>query len=241
MNGVVIAETLRRHVTSGAWLAFLALLAIVALGASTLDRPGAMWPTLVSLLAIIAGAGVIGPEFSSGTLQLVLVKPVNRATYLISRVAGVVLAVACAAIIGAVLELAGRAVWREEAVPWVAIGAVLLNVLADSILTTSLLALLGSLTRAYFNVAIYFAVMVTLSVGSGLLAISRGAETGIGKLLQRFSAIEGAINAVSENLFPEVTSRFDAEWLLIVLSNAAIALVLACLAFRRREVPYGAD
>jgi hypothetical protein len=26
-----------------------------------------------------------------------------------------------------------------------------------------------------------------------------------------------------------------------VLANAAVALVLACLAFRKREVPYGAD
>ena len=29
--------------------------------------------------------------------------------------------------------------------------------------------------------------------------------------------------------------------MLMVLANAAVALVLACLAFRQREVPYGAD
>ena len=37
---------------------------------------------------LITGCGPIGPEFSSGTLQLILVKPINRATYLLSRVAG---------------------------------------------------------------------------------------------------------------------------------------------------------
>jgi hypothetical protein len=39
VNGVVIAETLRRHVTNGAYLAFLALLAIVALGSSAFANP----------------------------------------------------------------------------------------------------------------------------------------------------------------------------------------------------------
>jgi ABC-type transport system involved in multi-copper enzyme maturation permease subunit len=240
MNRVVVLETVRRHVTNGAYLAYLALLAIIALGSSAFDKPAAAWPFFVTLLAFIAGCGPIGPEFSSGTLQLILVKPVNRAVYLLSRVAGVVLVVWIAAIVAAMLELGGRAIWGES-VPLAPIGAALLNVMTDTILTVSLLTLLGSLTRAYFNVAIYFATMIgmaSLGMALGMIRQSRG---GIGRFLSEHTVIERTLGAIDRNLFPEVLPRLDGQWTLMVLANAAVALVLACLAFRRREVPYGAD
>ncbi len=239
MNRVVIAETVRRHVTSGAYVAFLALVAIFALGASNFEHPASMWPTLIAGLAIICGSGVIGPEFSSGTLQLVLVKPVNRAVYLLSRVAGVVLSVWIVAAAGALCEIVGRAVWGHAAT--VAIATTLLNAMCDAVLTVSLLALLGSLTRAYFNAAIYVALMFSLSVTTGIAAMLRASGTAIGRILAAYPVIERAIGLVDQNLFPDVASRFDRTWLLMVLANAAVALVLACFAFRRREVPYGAD
>jgi hypothetical protein len=52
----------------------------------------------------------------------------------------------------------------------------------------------------------------------------------------------GALRTIQDNLYPETPLvPFDRNWLLKVFSNAAIALLLACLIFRRREVPYGAD
>lgn len=240
MNRVVIAETLRRHVTNGAYLAYVALLAIVALGSSAFDKPAAAWPSLVTLLAFIAGCGPIGPELSSGTLQLILVKPVNRATYLLSRVAGVVLAVWAAAIAAALCELAGRAIWGEG-VPAAIIGSTLLNVAADTILTVSLLTLLGSLTRAYFNIAIYFAAMIGFSMLMFVLGLIRQSRNAVGRFLNEHIAIERGLSIVDKNLFPDLPPRLEGPWILMVLANAAVALLLACLAFRRREVPYGAD
>lgn len=241
MNAVVYFETLRRHVTSGGYIAYLALLAIIALGASAFDRPGAMWPTLISGLAIITGAGVIGPEFSSGTLQLVLVKPVNRAIYLLSRVAGVVSVVWIAAFVATAIELLSRLVWRNGNMFASTIGITLLNAMTDAILTVSLLALLGSLTRAYFNVAIYVATMISFSVGGGILGIARMSQNVVGEFLKKFPQVQRGVDVLDKNLFPDVLQRFDRDWTLMVLANAAIALVLACFAFRRREVPYGAD
>lgn len=240
MNWTVIAETYRRHVTSGAYLAFGALLAIVALGASAFDKPGSMWPTLIALLALITGCGPIGPEFSSGTLQLILVKPVNRAAYLLSRVAGIVLVVWSAATVAALFELAGRAIWGNS-VPAAIIGSTLLNVAADTILKVSLLTLLGSLTRAYFNVAIYVAGGVGFSALTVILGLVRQSRNAVGRFLTEHAGIERALAAVEQNLFPDVPPRLDAQWTLMVLANAAVALVLACLVFRKREVPYGAD
>lgn len=241
MNRVVVMETLRRHVTNGGYLAYVALLAIVALGSSAFDKPAAAWPSLVALLALITGCGPIGPEFSSGTLQLILVKPVNRATYLLSRVTGVVLAVWAAAILAALLELAGRAIWGGAGVPVTMIGSALLNAAADTVLTVSLLTLLGSLTRAYFNIAIYFVAMMALSLLPPILGMIRQSQNAVGNFLNEHMAIERGIISIGNNLFPDLPPRLDPEWILMVLANAAVALVLACVAFRKREVPYGAD
>ena len=241
MNRVVIAESVRRHVTNPGYLAFLALLVIVALAVSVFDRPASAWPSLVTLLALIAGCGAIGPEFSSGTLQLILVKPVNRAVYLLSRVAGLVLVVWLAAAVAALCELAGRGIWGDTGLQARAIGSTLLNSATDTILIVSLLALLGSLTRAYFNVAIYVTAMIGLSLSSVVFAFVRQTDNAVGRWLNEHTAIERGLQAVDRNLFAELPPRLDTAWTLMVLSNAAIALLLACLAFRRREVPYGAD
>ncbi|HYO77207.1 MAG TPA: hypothetical protein VE010_12145, partial [Thermoanaerobaculia bacterium] len=141
MSGVVIAETVRRHLTNVTFVSFAIVLALIAIGVSQYGQPGSAWPGFVVLLAVVTGAGVIGPEFSSGTLQLILVKPINRAVYLLSRVAGVVLLVWSAAAIAALCEIAGRAVDGE--VPWSAIGTSLASSMGDTLLVCALLALFG--------------------------------------------------------------------------------------------------
>jgi hypothetical protein len=240
VSAVVIEETFRRHITNVFFLTYLALLAILSLGVSVFNRPASAWPSMITLLALITGCGAIGPEFSSGTLQLILVKPITRAAYLLSRVTGIVLVVWLAAMLCAVFELAGRALWTDE-VPAAAIGAALLNVFADTILTISLLAFLGSLTRAYFNIAIYMGVMIGLSVTTVVLGVLRQSRNAVGQFLSEHTGIDRAVAAIEQNLFPDVPPALDGRWTAMVLTNAAVALLLAWLAFRRREVPYGAD
>lgn len=224
MSWVVVSETLRRHATNVGYVAYVILLAMAGVAVAQFERPGAVWPGLVTLLAIIIGCTPIGPEFSSGTLQLILVKPVSRAVYLVSRVAGVVLAVWSGALIAALAELIARGF--SEFNP---IAISFLNSLAGTLLIVSLLTFFGSFLRAYFNVATYF-----------LLQIFLGALIGIGA--RKFPAgVTRAITTVMQNVFPDAPPRLEAAWLLMVTCNAAIALVLACLIFRRREVPYGAE
>ena len=229
MSGVVIAETVRRYVTSIAYLGFLAFIAIVAFGTARFNSPGAAWPSLVSLLAIIAGCTPIGPEFSSGTLQLILVKPVKRSAYLLSRVTGVVLVTWIAAVVGFLAELAGRALLAEE-LHVDTMATALVHTGADVVLVVSLLTFFGSFTRAYFNVALYLVLQISLGIALGFAAMGR-----------RWPWVTNALQQITNNLFPDAPRSLDRQWLLLVLSNAAVALVLACLIFRRREVPYGAD
>jgi len=240
VNGVVVAEVVRRSVTSIGYGAFVALLAIVSLGVSRFNQPGAAWPALVTLLAFIIGCSSIGPEFSSGTLQLILTKPVNRSVYLLSRVAGAVCAVWIATLVAFSMEIIGRALWSGGGGLELVLAA-LIHSMADTILICALLAFFGSFTRAYFNIAIYFLLMIGLSVSQAVLGVVRASRGWIGEWLRTHDGIDRMIVTVSQNLFPDAPRLLDWKWLLMVLSNAAIALVLACFIFRNREVPYGAD
>jgi len=237
MNGTVIAETVRRHVTNVFYIALLLLLMMIGFGVASFNTPGAVWPSLIGLLAIITGAGLIGPEFSSGTLQLIVSRPLRRSGYLLSRVAGVITIIAIAATLAFLTESATRLLRGTHLVPT----AILVNLIAVSLSTCALLAFFGSVTRAYFNVGIYLFLQVSFSAGEGILALVRGRGGAMGEFLRARPEIETSIAAVDQLLFPEVISRFDTAWLVRVLLVAAIALVLACIAFNRREVPYGAD
>ncbi len=226
---VVIEETIRRHVTHIGYVTYVAFLAIIGVGVSQFGSPAAMWPTLVGLLSIITGCGPIGPEFSSGTLELIIVKPINRATFLLWRVAGVLCVIWLAAIVPFACEVIGRLAKGE--VPLYAMGATLLNTAVLAILTVSLLTLFGSLTRAYLNVALYMVLQVALNVLPMLLSLDRN----------RFAGLSRGIAVIEQNLYPSAPPGLHWPLLLLVLSNAGVALVLACFVFRSREVPYGAD
>ena len=241
MNGTVFAETMRRHLTSAGYVSFLLFLAMVGLFASTFHHSAAMWPSLVSLLAMITGAALIGPEFSTGALQLIVSKPIRRTVYLISRVAGVLATIALAGTVPFLIEATVRAVVGTAGVPWERLAAGLINALFASLLVVALLVLFGSMTRAYFNVAIYFGIQIALSVVEAMLGLVRVRGGAIGEYLQRSPGVERAISAAQQTLFPDRPPTLDAMWLLRVALTAAVALVVACLVFQRREVPYGAE
>jgi ABC-type transport system involved in multi-copper enzyme maturation permease subunit len=248
MNGVVIAETVRRTITSGVYLIFLALTAIVALAAAQLQQPGSLWPGLVGLLALIMGCQNIGPEFSSGTLQLILAKPVNRSAYLLSRVAGAVIIVALTAWIAWAVEMAGRLLKGTAADSLQAVTANAANASLDAILVCSLLALFGSFSRSYLNIALYLLLQFGLDITGAVITMlvrmpnTDGILAALGKFFTDHPSIGKGFAAVSHNLFPDEPQRvFDGDWTMLVITNSAIALLVACVMFRRREVPYGAD
>ena len=64
----------------------------------------------------------------------------------------------------------------------------------------------------------------------------------VGAILRAHPGILRALNAITNNLFPDGPMvPFDRNWILMMVSNASVALLLACVIFSRREVPYGAD
>lgn len=241
MNAAVFAETVRRHVTSIGYWCFIFLIATAALLGSTFNTPGALWPSLVALLSIITGSALIGPEFSTGTLQLIVSKPVPRFVYLLSRVAGVLASVAPAAAIGFGVEVTMRLARGVRPVPLQPLSAALVNALTAALLAIALLTLLGSVTRSYFNVAIYFGVEIALSAGETLVGLARARARLAGTIADELRHVEEWLVRIADILYPAIVPQLHATWTLRVAATAAIALVLACAAFHRREVPYSAD
>ena len=241
MNAAVITETMRRHFTSIGFITYLILIAMTGLFVVTFNTPASIWPALVTILSVITGTAIIGPEFSTALLQLIVSRPIRRSVYLLSRVTGVLAGVAVAATVGVTSEIVARLLLGSAAVPWLPLASAYANSLLVSILAISLLTMLGSLTSSYFNVAIYAGVQVALSAVETLLGLLRTRPNGLSEFLHRHQQLENGLIALDDLLFPAPPPHPDTGWLLRVAATAAAALVLACIAFERREVPYGGE
>ncbi|MFZ2491297.1 MAG: hypothetical protein WA208_07415 [Thermoanaerobaculia bacterium] len=243
MNAVVIFESLRRHFTSILFIALAGSTVVGGMIAAHIE-PGSFWTSLVFLVAIVVGAEVLGQEFSTGTLQLILTKPINRSVYAISRVAGAVLTTWIVAAAALMAEIVARLYWvGGRDIDRAAIAA--LNVSLEIVLVCSMLAFFGSFLRSYFNVAAYFLAQVVLQGLLTVLVVFRNAKSGfigwLGGLIASNPWVGALLSWISGNLFPDRPARLDPHWMLLVVCNSVLLLIAASLIYRRREVPYGAD
>ncbi len=245
MSLVVLAETLRRHFAHLGYIAALLILIIIVAMMAAMGAPTQGPYQLIGLFALIAGCQIIGPEFSSGTLQLILSKPVGRSSYLVARVAGVVLSIWVAVAVIFTSDVIGRLIAGTPIVWRTAAAAALVSAL-EVLLVCALLALFGSFSRSYVNVGIYLGAQILLSMLYGVLGMMKNAVSGemavVGAFLRAHPGVLESLNAINRNLFPDAPSiPFDRKWIVMMVCNAAVALLLACVVFSRREVPYGAD
>jgi ABC-type transport system involved in multi-copper enzyme maturation permease subunit len=242
---VVIAETLRRHFAHLGYIAALLILIVIVVTMAAVGAPAQAPYEMISLFTLIAGCQLIGPEFSKGTLQLILSKPVGRSTYLVSRVFGVVLAIWVAVLIMFGSDVLGRVI-AGTSISWRTASSTLLVAALKTLLVCCLLAFLGSFSRSYSNIGIYLGAQILLSMIFGLLSTMKSAVSGemgkIGAFLRAHPSVLQTLGTIQHNLFPDDPSvPFDRNWILMMLCNASAALLLACVIFSRREVPYGAD
>jgi ABC-type transport system involved in multi-copper enzyme maturation permease subunit len=242
---VVIAETLRRHFAHLGYISALLVLIVIVVTMAAVGAPSQAPYEMISLFTLIAGCQLIGPEFSKGTLQLILSKPVGRSAYLVSRAVGVVLAVWVAIIVIFASDIAGRLITGTP-ISWRVALSTLVVAALEALLVCCLLAFFGSFSRSYVNVGIYIGAQILLSMMFGLLSMMKNAVSGemgkIGAILREHPGVLEGFAAIRTNLFPDrPATPFDRNWILMMLCNASVALLLACVIFSRREVPYGAD
>jgi ABC-type transport system involved in multi-copper enzyme maturation permease subunit len=245
MSPVVIVETLRRHFAHLGYVAALLILIVIVTTLAAIGAQSRAPYEMIGLFALIAGCQLIGPEFSSGTLQLILSKPIGRSAYLLSRVVGVVLAIWVAVAVMFASDVVGRLI-AGTPIAWRAAAAAAVVSALKVLLVCSLLAFFGSFTRSYVNVGIYLGAQILLSMIYGMLGMMKSAISGemavIGAFLRAHPGVLESLNAIDKNIFPdEPFIPFDRNWMVMMVCNAAVALLLACVIFSRREVPYGAD
>jgi ABC-type transport system involved in multi-copper enzyme maturation permease subunit len=242
---VVIAETLRRHFAHLGYISALLVLIVIVVLMSAIGAPAQAPYEMIGLFTLIAGCQLIGPEFSKGTLQLILSKPVGRSTYLVSRVLGVVVAIWVAIIVMFASDVIGRLI-AGTPITWRTALATMLVSALKVLLVCALLAFFGSFSRSYVNVGIYLGAQILFSMIVGLLSMMKNAVSGemgrIGAILREHPGVLETLGAIHRNVFPDDPAiPFDRNWILMMLCNASAALLLACVIFSRREVPYGAD
>jgi ABC-type transport system involved in multi-copper enzyme maturation permease subunit len=242
---VVIAETVRRHFAHLGYIAALLVLIVIVVMMTAIGAPAHAPYEMISLFTLIAGCQLIGPEFSKGTLQLILSKPVGRSTYLVSRVLGVVLALWVAILVVFASDIIGRLIVGTP-ITWRITLSTMLVAALHTLLVCALLAFFGSFSRSYVNVGVYLGGQILFSMILSVLTMMKGAVSGemgkIGAILREHPAVIETFGAIHLNLFPDDPAvPFDRNWILMMLCNASVALLLACVIFSRREVPYGAD
>jgi ABC-type transport system involved in multi-copper enzyme maturation permease subunit len=241
---VVFQETLRRAVMSATYVIVGVFVAVLASASALMSSNSSSWQGLATFLLLILSSQLIGPEFSTGTLQLIMARPVNRSTYLLSRAAAVLVAGWLALWLPFLCYLVVR-VGVKSMSDWDAnLSAAIQRSLA-MLLLVALVCFFGSFTRAYAHVALYVGGSIGFSILNGAVSLlnSGGQQFGaLGRFVASNPVIARSVVWADRNLYPDVpASGFDRTWMVMVVSNALIALSLACFFFNRREVPYGAD
>lgn len=221
MSWIVISETVRRNV-GNIYYVLIAIFAGLMTFLSTYGDHRASGPG-PAFMALLLGAQLFGPEQSAGTLQLAFSRPIRRATYAVSRIAGVSIAalilITFCVIVDVVTAVSiGASIVLEE---------YLLN-LARAVLGIiffiALLGLFGSFTRSYANLLLFLVYF--------------GAVGGISDALSdKFPTLS---DLATKNLFPRI-STYTPEDYLRVVSNILILILLTCVVLRRRQLSYGSD
>jgi ABC-type transport system involved in multi-copper enzyme maturation permease subunit len=236
MSATLILATLRQRLTSPARVVFLLLFGWMPM-IPLLIAPRAGFAALgdCQFLALTLAAGMIGQDLSSGTLQLLLARPVTRAGYVFSRwaavAAGTVAIVLLQALVAALLmTLRGAPVPWDGAALFLASGVLLAAGMA------AVMALLSSLAAGLGDLGLLFLLFL-----SGQVLEKVGMFKSWGWLVR---AAEELQHTIGPHL--DLAPLFHGQavpWLAVVtyLSTVTLCLGLAIVVMNRRELSYASS
>lgn len=236
MSLTLVLATLRQRFTSPIRLVILLLLGWMPMLAIVVaPRTGFAALGDCYLLALTLTAGMIGQDLSSGTLQLLLARPVTRAQYVFSRwgavAAGTFLVVVLQTLCAASLMLA-----RGAPVPWGQAALHLGNSALIALGLAAVMALFSSLASGIADLGLLFLAWLSAQV-----------LEKVGMLKSWDWLVRGA-EELLRVLKPELDLApfFHAgpvSWLAVVsyLSTVTLCLALAVLVMNRRELSYASS
>jgi len=236
MNQTLIAALLRQRMRSPARMALALAFFVFPLLAVAFARGVGLAPLRTgSAYAFLMGAGLIGQDVSSGTLQLLFARPVTRAEYALSRWLGGSLGASCLVMVQLAIGVALLALHSEPPTARdlaIFAGEQLLVAFG----TTSVLLLFSAVLPGvgdFLAVIVAGALGQTLQLGAALFKapwLARGGEE-VGRFLGPSLDLAQLFGGGPVSWF-EVVSYF---------STVTLCLALAIVILNRRELSYATD
>ena len=232
MNATLVRAFLRQRFTSPMRLAIAAMFTFFPLAGLALTGQLAMVQGIAGPLAILFAAGAIGQDVSSGTLQLLLARPVTRPAYLVSRWLGASLA-AYGLAAATILLGAGVLVLRGTPAAPLELARVLLEAASSVTGHAAVMIMLSTLVGGLGDLGLYALTLFLSQMAAAIGAFRQWTW------LQRASAeVQGALGP--EVSLAGLAQGLPPSWFAVVSWASTITLVLAVGLARlnRRELSY---
>lgn len=229
MNKVVFGQLLRETCGNRYYAAFALFIVVqgvvIGIYARHIDR---VW---LFVATVLIGSLALGPDTGRGLVQLVLVRPVSRAEYVLSRFAAALCAImlliaasAAGHVSGAIGSHGGHIsdfLWEHAAAA------------VDASVDVAVLVFFGSFTTSYLNIPCYGALRILLPSLSAPLGQWLSPESWQFRILASIQA------SVMPRARPDAVTFYGD--LHAALAASAAFLFLAVVIFGRRELPYASD
>jgi hypothetical protein len=236
MNLTLVLATLRQRFTSPIRLLIVLLFGWMPM-IPILMAPRAGFAALGDcyFLALALAAGMIGQDLSSGTLQLLLARPVTRAQYVFSRWGAVAAGTFLITVLQTLVAMLIMTL-RGAPVPWDEAALLLGNSALLALGTAAVMALLSSLVAGLGDLGLLFMVFISAQVLEkiGMFKSWEWLVRGAGELLR---ALKPELD-----LAPFFHGG-PVAWLAVVayLSTVTLCLGLAVVVMNRRELSYASS
>ncbi len=235
MNPTLVLAFLRQRFTSPMRLGLLALVTLFPLGGVAITGQLSLLGGIAAPIALILAAGAVGQDVSSGTLQLLLVRPVTRPAYLINRwFAASLGAFGLTALIFAL----GTLVLLLRGAPPAPLEVVRMLLEAATTIAghAAILVMLSTLAGGLGDLGIYVGTFFVIQMLSGLALLKQWGW------LQRLSTeLQGVLGP--QLSWAWLVTQAPPSWFAIAswASTVALALAVGIARFNRRELSYAAD
>jgi ABC-type transport system involved in multi-copper enzyme maturation permease subunit len=236
VNATIILATLRQRFTSPMRLVLLAMFLSFSMMPILLSpAAGFMGLGACYWYALVLAAGAIGQDLSSGTLQLLLARPVTRAQYVFSRwaalSAGTLLVVLLQVVVAAPLL-----VLRGASPPWHELPLLLANDALEAMGMVSVMTLLSTLVPGIGDLGLLALAFISAQVMEGI-----GGFKGWAALVRAAEELQHALKP-SFDLAP-LFQGVPVSWLELVsyLSTVTLCLAIAVMVLNRRELSYASS
>ncbi len=233
MKRALVVAAWERMFSAPARLVLLVVTALFALLGTLVSRTPGPDPGSTVLLVWILGAGVLGREASTGTLQLLLVRPVRRSEVVFSKWAA--LGAAASVVALAQAGLVELLLIGSDRLPRAAdLGLAGVHVLS-AFGAAAVLLLFSALLDGFGDVILLLSAFLATTI-LGALGSFAGSRflVAAGEEVRRFLAPAPAPEAV-------FSTRPDPYVLVSYLSTVTLCLALAVVLLNRKEVSYASE